>query len=430
MAVNKILYDKLIEVARNGETIPYGTVMKLVGLKLGNNGGKEIGKMLGDISTEEHQGGRPLLSVVVMTGKKPSKGFFTLAKNLKLQTTQTDDDYFKSELQKTHTFWKADGKTEREPHYWLENYWPTYSGRTFLGVWFHEGKRFGPNDMKAGDRVIFYETKRNPEQGPEGAETLFAVGTLTNEFQEVPDEQKTRGGRTWQKIRLVTPDIWLRPEDGVPYSGVVIQLPAFKGWIRQGVKLTTANFKTLETMLRERQFATSKERLPILDSPSTGQKLSEFRMFKPRSVGGYQPSGKQGDPAAKLEAQERANRNHEEIREALANFIETRKVKPQDHPHVDLRAILNGTEWFFEVKSNHDGNYLGQIRSGVSQLLEYRHRFGSSKTRLCLVIQMAPPKMDWDVVEYLDTMGIILCWSGKDGFQVPERLKMKADFLN
>lgn len=430
MVVNKILHEKLIEVARKGETIPYGTVMKLVGVKLGNNGAKQIGKMLGDISTVEHKQGHPLLSVVVMTGRKPSKGFFRLTKDLKVQTTQDDDSFFKSELQRTHDFWRTNGQSVAEPKYWLENYWPAYSERSFLGVWFHEGKRFGPEDMKAGDRVIFYETKRNPDHGPAGSETVFAVGTLTNDFQEVPKEHKTRGGRTWQKIRLVNPDIWLRPEDGVPYNVVVERLPKFKGWIRQGVNLTNENFRTLETMLRDRQFTVSKERLPILDSPSSGQTRPEFRTFKPRSVGGYQSSGKQGDPEAKLEAQERANRNHEEIRKALGNFIETKKVKPQDHPYVDLRAILNGTEWFFEVKSSHDGNYLGQIRSGVSQLLEYRHRFGNPDTRLCLVIQMAPPKLDWDMVGYLDAMGIVLCWLGQNGFQVPDRQKVKAEFLN
>jgi hypothetical protein len=121
---------------------------------------------------------------------------------------------------------------------------------------------------------------------------------------------------------------------------------------------------------------------------------------------------------------------HEEIRAALGNFIEAKNIKPQDHPYVDLRAILNGTEWFFEVKSSHDGNYLGQIRSGVSQLLEYRHRFGNPDTRLCLVIQVAPPKLDWDMIGYLDTMGIILCWLGQNGFQVPERQRVKADFMN
>ena len=250
--LNEVLYKKLIEVARKGKTIPYGEVMSLVGLKPGNYGANEIGKMLGEISISEHTNGRPLLSAVVATGKKPGKGFFWMAKDLKLQTTQTDDEFFQAELRKVHEYWQGISEVSVEPQYWLENYWPSESERPFLGVWFHKKKKIGPEKMRVRDRVIFYETRKNPDGYKGGAKTIFALGTLTNEFQPIPKGKENRGGKEWQIIRIVSPDIWLPSKDGVPYKRIIETLPQFKGWVRQGIKLSKKNFEILESMLREK----------------------------------------------------------------------------------------------------------------------------------------------------------------------------------
>lgn len=251
--VNEILYKKLIEVARQGKTIPYGEVMLLVGLKPGNHGAREIGKMLGEISIYEHENRRPLLSTVVVTGKKPGPGFFWLTKDLNLQTSQTDEEFFQAELRKVHKYWQGEGEDIAKTQYWLENYWPTESERQSLGVWFHKKKKFGPIDMRVGDRVIFYETRKNPDEYTGGSKTIFAMGILTNEFQSIPEGKENRGGKEWEKIQVVSPVIWLPPKEGVSFKKIIETIPQFKGWVRQGIKLSKENFVILESMLREKE---------------------------------------------------------------------------------------------------------------------------------------------------------------------------------
>lgn len=251
--LNKILYKKLLEVASQGKTIRYGEIMSLVGLKPGNHGACEIGKMLGEISIYEHENGRPLLSAIVVTGKKPGSGFFWLAKDLNLQNSQTDEEFFQAELRKAHKYWQGNGEDTTKTQYWLENYWPTESERQSLGVWFHKKKKFSSKDMRAGDRVIFYETRENPDGYKGGAKTIFASGILTDEFQPIPEGKENRGGKEWEKIRVVTPVIWLPPKEGVPLNRLKETFPPFKGWVRQGFKLSKENFTILELMLREKE---------------------------------------------------------------------------------------------------------------------------------------------------------------------------------
>jgi len=81
----EIIYNKLREVARQETLISYEKVGKLVGLDMDNWPDRnELAGRLGEISTKEHEAGRPMLSAVVVHkgGVDPGKGFFTLAKEL------------------------------------------------------------------------------------------------------------------------------------------------------------------------------------------------------------------------------------------------------------------------------------------------------------------------------------------------------------
>ncbi|MDO8641769.1 MAG: hypothetical protein Q7R33_09580 [Nitrosarchaeum sp.] len=63
--------------------------------------------IIGQISVEEHQTGRPLLSVLVVNNETnvPGKGFYNLAKWLKF--VFTDNDTFASdEIKKTFAYWR------------------------------------------------------------------------------------------------------------------------------------------------------------------------------------------------------------------------------------------------------------------------------------------------------------------------------------
>jgi hypothetical protein len=58
---------------------------------------KYLEDMLGDISRQEHEHGRAMLSVVVVNDEfKPGPGFFVLARELKRQKPEEGDDEFTS----------------------------------------------------------------------------------------------------------------------------------------------------------------------------------------------------------------------------------------------------------------------------------------------------------------------------------------------
>jgi len=79
---------KLIEVARRGETITYGELMKEFGIPRGHpKPGIGIGYVVGEISNYEYSQGRPLLSAIVVRADSrtgicplghPGGGFFGL----------------------------------------------------------------------------------------------------------------------------------------------------------------------------------------------------------------------------------------------------------------------------------------------------------------------------------------------------------------
>lgn len=72
----------------------------------------KIGFILGEISSNEHNNGRPLISVLVFRDDKniPGDGFFELAHRLGLfnggEDENAKDTYFVSEFKKVCDYWK------------------------------------------------------------------------------------------------------------------------------------------------------------------------------------------------------------------------------------------------------------------------------------------------------------------------------------
>ncbi|MFN3344234.1 MAG: hypothetical protein ACK412_01100 [Chloroherpetonaceae bacterium] len=64
---------------------------------------QRIGAILDEISTNEHNEGRPLLSAVVVkqASGEPGEGFYKLAESLKGYPS-----FWKDELKKVHDYWK------------------------------------------------------------------------------------------------------------------------------------------------------------------------------------------------------------------------------------------------------------------------------------------------------------------------------------
>jgi len=104
------LYERLREVARQGELIYYGVIAPLVGLDMREEWDRaEIGRILGAISTHEHEEGRPLLSAVVVhqVDGKPGKGFFALAAHLGVMAPDQDKEAFwQEEVRRVHDYWR------------------------------------------------------------------------------------------------------------------------------------------------------------------------------------------------------------------------------------------------------------------------------------------------------------------------------------
>ncbi len=113
-----IVKAELVATARHRGTITYQEIAKLVGFPLeGNYMGAEIGRLLGEISEDEHRRRRPMLSaIVVTTSGMPGPGFFKLARDLaKLRGTKLADQraFWKSEVRAVHSTWKTVFRTER-----------------------------------------------------------------------------------------------------------------------------------------------------------------------------------------------------------------------------------------------------------------------------------------------------------------------------
>lgn len=76
------VYSALIYAAKDQKKLNYADVAKIMGIpETGNYMGAETGHLLGEISENEHNNERPLLSAVVVKSNMgiPGDGFFSLA---------------------------------------------------------------------------------------------------------------------------------------------------------------------------------------------------------------------------------------------------------------------------------------------------------------------------------------------------------------
>ena len=113
MTIHQEIYERLKEVARNGELITYAEIAPLADLNMDDQADRnKIGEILGEISTYEHKHGRPMLSaIVVLAGVGyPGEGFFNLARHLELHHGHgefADMEFFVQEVKKVHSYWRS-----------------------------------------------------------------------------------------------------------------------------------------------------------------------------------------------------------------------------------------------------------------------------------------------------------------------------------
>ena len=102
------LCEKLREVARQQSTTHYEDIAPMLGLMMGDPADRvRIGQILGEISKQEHDAGRPMLSAVVTHkgDERPGLGFFELAQELGLVGTMDSETFFIHELKRVHRYW-------------------------------------------------------------------------------------------------------------------------------------------------------------------------------------------------------------------------------------------------------------------------------------------------------------------------------------
>jgi len=113
--IHQGIYEAVMQAAHERRITYYGVIAPLAGLDMRREWDRaEIGRILGAISRQEHNEGRPLLSAVVVhkpdqqsdESLGPGRGFFTLARELRLMAPDEDeDDFWQRELQRVHDYW-------------------------------------------------------------------------------------------------------------------------------------------------------------------------------------------------------------------------------------------------------------------------------------------------------------------------------------
>lgn len=106
------IFSELITVAKFRGTITYQEIAKILCFPLtGNYMGAEIGHLLGEISEDEVNAGRPMLSAVAVNlSGKPGTGFFELARHLSRLDSENEDDeihFWEEELKSVYDTWKT-----------------------------------------------------------------------------------------------------------------------------------------------------------------------------------------------------------------------------------------------------------------------------------------------------------------------------------
>ena len=105
-----MLRETLIDMARRRDVIFYRPVADLLGIVTDRlDHCSELFDALDEVSTYEHEHGRPLLSVVVVHkegDRQPGDGFFKMAKRNGVQQPDEDNEtFFVAELNRAHDYW-------------------------------------------------------------------------------------------------------------------------------------------------------------------------------------------------------------------------------------------------------------------------------------------------------------------------------------
>jgi hypothetical protein len=107
--------DRLIFAAKRGDVVNYADLAEATGREMkGPHWAVHIGRILGRISTQEAEDGRPLLSAIVVSrdSKLPGEGFFTLGQELqKVERGEDESAFARRQMRRVYEYWQAKGQS-------------------------------------------------------------------------------------------------------------------------------------------------------------------------------------------------------------------------------------------------------------------------------------------------------------------------------
>lgn len=105
-----ITYSKMINVAKHRGFVTYQEIAQANGWStFGSYMGKVVGEVVGLVSQNELEQGRPMMSAIVVgVSGKPGKGFFDWAKELgALSEGEDEETFWHDECEKVYEEWKT-----------------------------------------------------------------------------------------------------------------------------------------------------------------------------------------------------------------------------------------------------------------------------------------------------------------------------------
>lgn len=103
------VHGTLVEAARARGFVHYSELARMLGIDMDNpHFGAQVGRILGEISTDEVANGRPMLSAIVVSKDDmlPGKGFFKLGQELhQVQPGEDEVAFAIRQIRLVHEYW-------------------------------------------------------------------------------------------------------------------------------------------------------------------------------------------------------------------------------------------------------------------------------------------------------------------------------------
>lgn len=128
---------------------------------------------------------------------------------------------------------------------------------------------------------------------------------------------------------------------------------------------------------------------------------------------------------------DRADNAHRRLVNLVSQRIKNAGSIPRFNKVIDLAAKHDDQDYIFEMKSVTESNAKSQIRSGLSQLYEYRYLQNLPDAKLILVIEKQLPQNHLWMIDYLETdRDVSLVWDGDNNLFGNKKTREKLNFLN